>query len=253
MDLHLSGKRVLVTGASKGIGRAVALLLAEEGCDLVLVSRDAAALAAAAEAVRGHRQVSVQVIPADLSLHAEVERVAAEAGGLDVLVNNAGAIPPGDLLSVDDAAWRAAWDLKVFGYIGLTRALYPRLRERRGVVVNVIGAAGEYFDPNYITGSTGNAALMAFTRSLGRAAPKDGMRVVGINPGPVGTGRIEMLLRARAQRELGDEARWQDYHRTMAFGRPATPEEIASAVAFLASDRSGYTTGTILTIDGGPG
>ena len=171
---------------------------------------------------------------------------------LDLLVNNAGAIPAGTLQSVDDATWRAAWDLKVFGYIGLTRALYPRLAERRGVVVNVIGAAGEYFDPNYITGSAGNAALMAFTRSLGKAAPKDGMRVVGINPGPVGTGRIETLLRARALREFGDEQRWEEYYRTMAFGRPATPEEIGSAVAFLASPRSGYTTGTILTIDGGP-
>ncbi len=251
MDLHLAGKRALITGGSKGIGLATALVLAEEGCDLVLVSRDASALASALEAVRSRRQVGVQVIAADLSRHAEVERVAAEAGPLDLLVNNAGAIPAGDLQAVGDAAWRSAWDLKVFGYIGLTRALYPRLAERRGVVVNVIGAAGEYFDPNYITGSTGNAALMAFTRSLGKAAPKDGMRVVGINPGPVGTGRIETLLRARALREFGDEERWQDYTRTMAFGRPATPEEIGSAVAFLASPRSGYTTGTILTIDGG--
>lgn len=253
MDLHLAGKRVLVTGASKGIGKATALLLAEEGCDLVLVSRDGAVLAAAAEAARGTGRVSVQVIAADLSRQAEVARVADEAGPLDVLVNNAGAVPPGDLLAVDDATWRAAWDLKVFGYIGLTRALYPRLRERRGVVVNVIGAAGEYFDPNYIAGSAGNAALMAFTRSLGKAAPKDGMRVVGINPGPVGTDRIETLLRARAVREFGDETRWGEYQQTMAFGRPASPEEIASAVAFLASSRSGYTTGTILTIDGGPG
>ncbi|WP_428377282.1 short-chain dehydrogenase/reductase [Lichenicoccus sp.] len=252
MDLHLAGKRALITGGSKGIGLATALVLAEEGCDLVLVSRDAGTLASASEAVRARRQVGVQLIAADLSRQPEVERVAAEAGALDLLVNNAGAIPAGNLHAVDDAAWRAAWDLKVFGTIGLTRALYPRLAERHGVVVNVIGAAGEYFDPNYITGSAGNAALMAFTRSLGRAAPKDGMRVVGINPGPVGTGRIETLLRARAAREFGDEQRWQDYYRTMAFGRPATPEEIASAVAFLASPRSGYTTGTILTIDGGP-
>jgi NAD(P)-dependent dehydrogenase (short-subunit alcohol dehydrogenase family) len=127
------------------------------------------------------------------------------------------------------------------------------LIERRGVVVNVIGAAGEYFDPNYIVGSAGNAALMAFTRALGKAAPKDGMRAVAINPGPVGTDRIETLLRARARRDFGDESRWRDYHKTMAFGRPATPEEIADAVAFLASPRSGYTTGTVLTIDGGGG
>ena len=253
MDLYLSGKRALITGASKGIGRATALLLAEEGCDLVLVARDPANLAAAADAVRAKRQVSVQVIPADLSRQAEVERVAAEAGPLDILVNNAGAIPPGNLLAVDDARWRAAWDLKIFGFISLTRALYQNLKERRGVVVNVIGAAGESFDPNYIAGSAGNAALMALTRALGKSAKADGMRVVGINPGPVATDRIEMLLRARAQREFGDETRWQEFHKSMAFGRPAHPEEIASAVAFLASSRSGYTTGTILTIDGAPG
>jgi NAD(P)-dependent dehydrogenase (short-subunit alcohol dehydrogenase family) len=252
MDLFLSGKRVLVTGASKGIGRATALLLAEEGCDLVLVSRDPTTLADAADAVRARRQVSVQVIPADLSRQAEVERVAAEVGPLDVLINNAGAIPPGDLLRVDNDTWRNAWDLKVFGYISLTRALYPQLKMRSGVVVNVIGSAGEHFDPNYITGSSGNAALMAFTRSLGKMAPKDGMRVVGINPGPVLTSRIEMLLRARAVRELGDEARWEEFFRSMPFNRAATPEEIANAVAFLASPRSGYTTGTILTIDGAP-
>lgn len=252
MDLQLKGRRALVTGASKGIGRATALLLAEEGCDLVLVARDADALAALGDAVRARCQVSVQVLPADLSRQAEVERVAGEGGAIDLLVNNAGAIPPGDLLTVDDATWRAAWDLKVFGYIGLIRALWPVLAERSGVVVNVIGAAGEMFDPNYVAGSAGNAALMALTRSLGKAAPKHGMRVVGINPGPVGTERIERLLRARALRERGDEAGWQDYYAAMPFGRPATPEEIASAVAFLASPRSGYTTGTVLTINGGP-
>ena len=150
-----------------------------------------------------------------------------------------------------ETTWRAAWDLKVFGFINLTRALYPALKARRGVVVNVIGSAGESFDPNYIAGSAGNAALMAFTRALGRAAPKDGMRVVGINPGPVSTDRLIMLLRARAERELGDAGRWAELTAGMAFGRAATPEEIGDAVTFLASPRSGYTTGTILTINGG--
>jgi len=253
VDLHLRGKRALVTGGSKGIGRATALLLAEEGCDLVLAARDPAALGAAADAVRSRSQVAVETVAVDLSRQDGVERLAAsvtEGGPLDVLVNNAGAIPPGDLLAVDDATWRAAWDLKVFGFIGLTRALYPKLKERGGVVVNVIGAAGEWFDPAYVVGSTGNAALMAFTRALGRAAPDDGMRVVGINPGPVATERLTMLLRARAERELGDAGRWQELCRGMAFGRPAEPEEIANAVAFLASSRSGYTSGTVLTIAG---
>ena len=232
MDLHLAGKRALITGASKGIGRAIALQLAEEGCDLVLVSRDPATLADAADAARARRQVSVQSLPADLSRDVEVERVAAQTGELDILVNNAGAIPAGSLLGVDDATWRAAWDLKVFGYISLTRALYPRLKARSGVVVNVIGAAGELFDPSYIAGVAGNAALMAFTRALGKAATKDGMRVVGINPGPVATERMEVRLRARAERELGDEERWQEFCRTMPFGRPiASPNRATTAGA----------------------
>ena len=251
MDLQLGGKRILITGGSKGIGRAAAMSLAAEGCDLVLAARDPAALAEAAELVRSRFQVHVETMAADLSQMPEIERLAAAVGDIDVLVNNAGAIPPGTLLQVDDAKWRAAWDLKVFGFISLTRALYPVLKTRRGTVVNVIGAAGERFEPDYIAGSAGNAALMAFTRALGRAAPADGMRVVGINPGPVATERMQMLLRARAERELGDAERWMELTGAMAFGRPAKPEEIGDAVAFLASPRSGYTTGTILTVNGG--
>jgi NAD(P)-dependent dehydrogenase (short-subunit alcohol dehydrogenase family) len=251
MDLHLSGKRALITGGSKGIGRAAALSLAEAGCDLLLAARDPAVLEDAASLIRSRHQIRVETTAADLSQTAEVERLAASAGEVDILVNNAGAIPPGTLLTVDDGRWRAAWDLKVFGFISLTRALYPALKARGGVVVNVIGAAGESFDANYIAGSTGNAALMAFTRALGRAAPADGMRVVGINPGPVATERMTMLLRARAERDLGDSERWAELTRTMPFGRAATPEEIGDAVAFLASPRSAYTTGTIVTINGG--
>ena len=252
MDLFLAGKHALITGGSKGIGRATAALLAEEGVDVTLVARDPVALAAAAEAVRARRQVKVVTIAADLSREEEVLRVAAEAGVVDILVNNAGAIPPGGLGSVDNETWRRAWDLKVFGFISLCRAIYPAMAARReGVIVNVIGAAGETFPANYIAGATGNAGLMAFTRALGKASPADGIRVVGINPGATATERMEMLLRRRARDELGDEGRWLELCRGMAFGRPGKPEEIAAAVAFLASSRSGYTTGTILTIAGG--
>jgi NAD(P)-dependent dehydrogenase (short-subunit alcohol dehydrogenase family) len=251
MDLHLAGKRALITGGSKGIGRAAAASLAAEGCDVLLVARDPATLDEAAAAIRGRHQVRVETLAADLSHSAETLRVAAAAGPLDILVNNAGAIPPGSLLSVDEGRWRAAWDLKVFGFINLTRALYDVLKARGGVVVNVIGAAGESFEPNYIAGSAGNAALMAFTRALGKAAPEDGMRVIGINPGPVATERMTMLLRARAERELGQAERWAELTKAMPYGRAASPEEIGDAVAFLASPRSAYTNGTILTINGG--
>ena len=252
MDLYLAGQHALITGGSKGIGRAAAELLAEEGMDVTLVARDPAALEEAAASVRARRQVKVVTISADLSREAEVLRVAAAAGQVDVLVNNAGAIPPGGLLAVDNETWRRAWDLKVFGFISLCRAIYPAMAARRaGVIVNVIGAAGENFPANYIAGATGNAALMAFTRALGKASPADGVRVVGINPGATATQRMEMLLRRRATDELGDGERWLELCKSMAFGRPGTPEEIAAAVAFLASPRSGYTTGTILTVAGG--
>jgi NAD(P)-dependent dehydrogenase (short-subunit alcohol dehydrogenase family) len=252
MDLGLSGKTALITGGSKGIGRASAEVLADEGCNVVLVARDQAALDAAAAGIRARRQVNVRTIAADLSNDAAVRRVAEEAGAVDILVNNAGAIPPGDLLSVDDARWRTAWDLKVFGYISFCRVVYAAMKARgSGVIVNVIGAAGERFPTGYIAGAAGNASLMAFTRALGKGAPADGLRVVAINPGPVGTERLVMLQRATAEKTLGDAERWRELNKGMAFGRPAMPEEIGWAVAFLASPRSGYTSGTVLTIDGG--
>jgi hypothetical protein len=250
MDLKLTGKRALVSGASKGIGRATALELAREGCDVVLVARTRATLDEAAADIRGRCQVGVQAIAADLSRQAEIERVAAEAAEIDILVNNAGAIPAGDLMALDDAAFRAAWDLKVFGYISMCRAFWPVLKARGGVIVNVIGAAAEWLDPGYICGSTGNAALAAFTRALGKQAQKEGMRVVGIHPGPTATDRFAIRFKARAAQELGDETRWRELTGSLPYGRPAEPEEVAAAVAFLASPRSGYTTGSILTMDG---
>ena len=250
MNLKLAGKRALISGASKGIGRATALELAREGCEVVLVARTAATLEEAAADIRGQCQVGVQAISADLSRQSEIERVAAEADGIDILVNNAGAIPAGDLLALDGAAFRAAWDLKVFGYISMCRAFWPALKSRGGVIVNVIGAAAEWLDPGYICGSTGNAALAAFTRALGKQAQKEGMRVVGIHPGPTATDRFAIRFKARAAQELGDENRWRELTGTLPYGRPAEPEEVAAAVAFLASPLSGYTTGSILTMDG---
>ena len=250
MDLNLTGKRALVTGASKGIGRATAVQLAKEGCDLVLVARTRETLEDAAGGIRGLCQVGVEVLAADLSKQDEIERVAAEAGEIDILVNNAGAIPAGDILALDNDAFRAAWDLKVFGYISMCRAFWPVLRARRGVIVNIIGAAADWLDPGYLCGSTGNAALAAFTKTLGKQAAKEGMRVVGIHPGPTATDRFSIRFKARAVAELGDESRWRELVKDLPFGRPAEPEEVAAAVAFLASPLSGYTTGSILTTDG---
>jgi NAD(P)-dependent dehydrogenase (short-subunit alcohol dehydrogenase family) len=252
MDLQLAGKTVLITGGSKGIGKASAEVLAEEGCNLILVARGAETLNETAAEIRAKRQVNVRTIAADLSSDASVRRVAQEAGQIDILVNNAGAIPPGDIEAVDDARWRAAWDLKVFGYISFCRVIYGQMKARgAGVILHVIGAAGERFPTTYIAGAAGNASLMAFTRALGKGAPADGLRVVAINPGPVETDRLVMIRKADAKLKWGDESRWRELSASMPFGRPATPREIGNAVAFLASPASAYTTGTVLTIDGG--
>jgi NAD(P)-dependent dehydrogenase (short-subunit alcohol dehydrogenase family) len=252
MELGLRGRKALVTGASKGIGRACAEALAEEGCDVVLVSRTAADLEAVREKIVSQHNVAVRYYPLDLSDSRNVDRLAAECADTEILVNNAGAIPGGSIDAIDEARWRQAWDLKVFGYVNMTRRFYALMRERRqGVIINIIGAAGENPDFDYVAGSSGNASLTAFTRAMGGAAPRDGLRVIGINPGPVMTDRLLTLMRTRAQTQFGDAERWTEYMKPLAFGRAAKPEEIAWMVAFLASDRSGYTTGSIITIDGG--
>jgi hypothetical protein len=127
------------------------------------------------------------------------------------------------------------------------------MRERgHGTIVNILGAAGQNPDFDYIAGSSGNASLMAFTRAMGGTSPRDNIRVVGINPGPVMTERLITLMKTRAEQRLGDANRWEELMQGNAFGRAAKPEEIAAMTAFIAADRvSGYTTGTIITIDGG--
>lgn len=252
MDLHLTGKRVLITGASKGIGAAAAEAFAEEGCHLRLAARNGEQLKALADRLRAKHEIDASVHVVDLRQADDLAKLAKDASDIDILVNNAGDIPGGSIDKIDEATWRHAWELKVFGYINLTRMIYAQMKARgHGVIVNDIGAAGEKFDANYICGSAGNAAIMAFTRALGGKSLADNIRVVGINPGPVGTDRHVTLLKTRAKHQFGDETRYTEFQKSLPQGRPAHAREIADLMAFLASDRSGYTSGVIFTVDGG--
>jgi len=252
MDLKLSGRSELVTGGSKGIGLSVAQWLAREGVHVCLVARSAERLEQEAVAMRNATGVTVRTLAADLADAAARERVAAAFPDIDILVNNAGAIPGGSIDQVDEPTWRAAWDLKVFGYIGLTRLYLQKMKARRsGVIINIIGAGGERLDYGYIAGAAGNAGLMALTRALGGTSPEFGVRVIGVNPGPVATDRLEVLGRKRAATLYGDADRWRETFANMPFGRAATCDEIAATVVFMASDLCSYTSGTIVTIDGG--
>jgi NAD(P)-dependent dehydrogenase (short-subunit alcohol dehydrogenase family) len=252
MDLNLGGKRALITGGSKGLGLAIAHRFAAEGCDLHLASRTRTALEHAADGIRRQYPVKVSVLAIDLATSGFAGRVAAACGDVDILVNNAGDVPSGSLEMVDEERWRAGWDSKVFNYINLSREYFRRMKARgAGVIVNVTGIAGDLLDASYIAGSVGNAAMAAFTKALGSTSHKFGVRVVGINPGPCATERFEKLARAKAQERFGDAERWREGAGALPFGRAASPDEIAAAVVFLASPLSAYTTGSILTIDGG--
>ncbi len=252
MDLHLRGKTVLITGASKGIGAAAAGVFAEEGCDLHLAARGEAALQALAQRLSAEHGVNVAVHAVDLREAAAIDLLAVAASEADILVNNAGDVPGGSLEVIDEQTWRHAWELKVFGYINLTRQVYATMKARgHGVIINDIGSAGERFDANYIAGAAGNAALMTFTRALGGRSLEDGVRVVGINPGPVETDRIVSLMKRQAQARFGDEDRYPEMMARFPLGRAAKPREIADLIAYLASDRSAYTSGVIFTVDGG--
>jgi NAD(P)-dependent dehydrogenase (short-subunit alcohol dehydrogenase family) len=252
MDLKLAGRTVLVTGASKGIGLSIAQWFAREGCNLRLAARSKELLEREAAAIRKASSVEVQVFPIDLSREAGRKRLTDACPEVDILINNAGDIPAGSLEDVDDAAWRAGWDLKVFGYIDLSRYYLAKMKaRRRGVVINIIGTAGERPMPAYVAGSMGNASLMSLTIALGAASPEYGVRVLGVNPGPVLTDRVVKISRKRALAMLGDEERYPELLKKNPFGRPANVEEIAASVVFLASDLSSYTSGTIVTIDGG--
>ena len=243
-----------MTGASKGIGKGVARGFISEGCTVHLVSRSPENLEAAAADIAGDDRSRVHLHAMDLSESQSVGELREAVGTPEILVNNAGAIPAGDVQDVDEARWREAWDLKVFGYINMTRAFLEAMEKRgSGVIVNVTGLAADRTDANYVAGTTGNAGLNAFTRAVGGRSLSRGVRVLAVSPGPVATERLVTLMQTRAEAEFGDPDRWQSYLSGLPASRAATVEEVADVVVFMASERASYVSGTVVTVDGGHG
>jgi len=252
MDLHLKGKHALVTGGSQGIGMAIACSLAAEGCHLHLAARSPQALQSLAERIKSEHGVQVHTHPADLSTAQGIKSLAAACAQVDILVNNAGAISRGSVLEIDDERWRQSWELKVFGYLNLTRALYAHMVQRQdGVILNIIGIGAERLDYGYAAGSMGNAALVALTRTIGGVSLDLGVRVLGLSPGWVETEKAKGTMRKRAAVLLGDENRWSEMAKDFPRGKLIDPQEVADVAAFLCSPRASGISGHIVTVDGG--
>lgn len=250
MDLQFNDTdSVLITGGSRGIGAATAHAFAAEGVRRIhLVGRDHELLAQ----LRDELDADVTCHALDLSSPTERAALADTLADVDVLVNNAGAIPQGSLQDADFAVWQRAWDLKLWGYLELTQMALKTMSARgAGVIVNVVGISGERPDAGYLAGSMANSALMTFSRTVGAYSMDSGVRVVAVNPGPVHTDRLLDALQVRARAEFGDAARWQEFIDHYPGQRMATAHEVADTITFLASRRSSYTSGTVVTLDGG--
>lgn len=251
MDLDLSGKTALITGGSKGIGKAIAAAFLAEGASVTLVARDIVQLEQAKADLGSDR---ITIVAADLRSDAGRIGMLGTVDTPDILVNNAGAIRAGRLQDMSMNDLRGDWELKVFGYIHLCQQVLPAMAARgAGTIVNIIGMAGRANRAPYISGSAANAALIAFTQALGAEAQAAGLRVFGINPSPTLTDRMEHFMRHKALDELGDGDRWRETIQAdrFPFGRPAMPDEVANLACMLASPKVGYLNGTVIDMDGG--
>ncbi len=257
MELGLRDRTALVTGGSKGIGRAVARALADEGARVMICARDGQGLASAAAEIEAATARSVLTMAADLSDLSSVARVAdaavARLGRLDILVNNAGAIKGGDFLATPDEEWLRGWSLKLLGYIRMAREVLPHMqRQGGGRIINVVGAAARNPSATYMMGGTANAALINFTKALADLGARSNVLVTAVSPGPVKTERWDNLVRQQAAAAGKDvDVYAKEQNATMPLGRIALPEEVADLVCFLASDRAAFLTGITITVDGG--
>ena len=253
----LAGKTAIVTGGSRGIGRAVALRLSREGADIAIAARNAVELDAVAKEIEAQGSVCTRHV-ADLrdadAAAALVAAVVKSHGGIDIVVNNAGGSPRGELADLSDAVWNDAFALKVFGAMRLTRAAWPHLVARKGSVINIIGVAGRTIPPGAIIAASQSGAYYSMTKAIAELGLREGVQVNAINPGPVRTGRLQAQLEAEGVR-VDDSASLSDALAQMAqrlkVRRIGEPDDIASLIAFILSPPGGLFHGALIDFDGG--
>jgi NAD(P)-dependent dehydrogenase (short-subunit alcohol dehydrogenase family) len=251
----LADKIIIVTGASRGIGRAIALRLAREGGKLVLAARNGTALARVVAEIEsaGGKAIS---FAADLrspeTPAALVDAALSAYGTIDIVVNNAGATRRGDFLELTEADWVDGFALKFFGAVRLTRAAWPHLKKRHGSVLNIIGVGGRTPGAEFAIGGSVNGACMSFTKSLSDVGIRDGVQVNGINPGRVRTDRMRTLLEAEAAQHGGNiDAAIEEVVRKSNVVRLGEPEDVANLAAFILSPQSRLLQGALIDLDGG--
>jgi len=252
MDLQLKNKVAIITGASRGIGHAIALALAKEQMRLVLVARSEDLL----NELAASSGTECLVHAADLRKPESAGQVIAATiqrfGTIDLLVNNAGATKRGDFLQLADEDWADGFALKFFGAMRLCRAAWPHLVASHGSIINIIGVGGRTGSADFTIGGSVNSAFLNLTKSLAHRGLTDGVRVNAINPGAIATERLQRRIRTvAAEQGLDYDGAAQRMVHKLGVERFGTPEEIAHAVAFLASPAASYCQGTILDVDGG--
>jgi len=255
MDLGLTGKVALVTGSSRGIGRGIALTLAQEGCDLMLTGRDEAALREVAAGVEKHgctAKYQALDLRDDKAPTALMAAVQESFGRLDILVNNAGTTKRGDFLALTDADWADGYALKFFAHVRLSRAAWPLLREARGSLVTIGGTSGRIPIAAFTIGSSVNAACAAFAKALADLGKTDHVQVNTIHPSYVETERLWRRIRADVERTGKSEVEIREWHRAdINVTRFGTPEDIGGLIAFMVSRHGRWLHGATIDMDGG--
>ncbi len=257
MDLGLKGKRALVTGASRGLGYAVANTLAAEGCRVAINSRNAEKLSAAAKEIADAQDVPVFALPADMSDVSAPEKIIKQAvdalGGLDFLVTNAGGPPPGAFESFSEEDWTKGIDLSLMSHVRLIKAALPHLRKSDSAsVLTITSVSVKQPIPNLVLSNSIRAATVGLTKTLALELGEDGIRFNSILPGWTKTERVDELMGARAQANgTSVEEEIANQMKNCPLGRIAEPQEFADPAVFLLSPAASYITGVMLTVDGG--